>query len=43
MDKLVKVTCPQCSHVMEQRSSKVRKNTTCICPKCGHFFLPEEG
>ncbi|WP_217896341.1 YnfU family zinc-binding protein [Enterobacter kobei] len=42
MDKPVKVNCPHCSHVMEQRGSKIRKNITCICPKCGHFFLPQE-
>ena len=43
MDKQVKVTCPHCSHIMEQSSSKIRKNITCICPKFGYFFLPEEG
>ncbi|SLK13620.1 hypothetical protein SAMN03159434_11011 [Enterobacter sp. NFR05] len=42
LDRSVEVTCPHCSHVMQQKSSKISKNITCICPKCGHFFLPVE-
>ncbi|WP_276310284.1 YnfU family zinc-binding protein [Brenneria alni] len=37
----VNVTCPECSFVTLQQRSKIRKNTTLICPKCGHFFLPK--
>ncbi|WP_261107765.1 YnfU family zinc-binding protein [Serratia quinivorans] len=28
--------------MFEQNSRKVRKNITLICPKCGHYFLPDE-
>jgi ssDNA-binding Zn-finger/Zn-ribbon topoisomerase 1 len=38
----VKVTCPKCAYASEQSSSKVRKNITMICPKCGHYFRPGE-
>ncbi|MDX5626649.1 MULTISPECIES: YnfU family zinc-binding protein [unclassified Brenneria] len=40
-DASVKVTCPHCLFVTKQSSRKLRKNVTLICPKCGHFFLPD--
>ncbi|MCH4195911.1 MAG: YnfU family zinc-binding protein [Serratia liquefaciens] len=41
-DSSVKVTCPKCAQVSEQNSRKMRKNITMICPKCGHYFLPDD-
>ncbi|WP_232216577.1 MULTISPECIES: YnfU family zinc-binding protein [Brenneria] len=38
----VNVACPECSFATMQLRSKIRNNTTLICPKCGHFFLPRE-
>ncbi|MEA9392579.1 YnfU family zinc-binding protein [Acerihabitans sp. TG2] len=39
---LVKVSCPECKHVFQQPAEKIRKNTTLVCPKCGHYFLPKD-
>ncbi|ADW74240.1 MULTISPECIES: YnfU family zinc-binding protein [Rahnella] len=36
-----KVTCPECGYVSEQMSSKVRKNATLVCKKCGALFQPK--
>ncbi|MBW3477553.1 MULTISPECIES: YnfU family zinc-binding protein [Hafnia] len=38
----IQITCPKCSHVSEQSVSKIRKNTTLICTRCGEYFLPNE-
>ncbi|WP_227660632.1 YnfU family zinc-binding protein [Hafnia alvei] len=38
----IQITCPKCSHVSEQSVSKMRKNTTLICTRCGEYFLPNE-
>ncbi|WP_224552291.1 YnfU family zinc-binding protein [Pectobacterium versatile] len=36
----VKVTCPECNCITEQKKNRFRKNITVICPKCGFYFLP---
>ncbi|MCA5931144.1 MULTISPECIES: YnfU family zinc-binding protein [Pectobacterium] len=36
----VKVSCPVCKHITEQKRNRFRENVTVMCPKCGLYFLP---
>ncbi|WP_237657320.1 YnfU family zinc-binding protein [Serratia fonticola] len=38
----VRITCPHCSQLSEQSSSKVRKDRSLLCPHCKALFLPSE-